>query len=183
MLMFTPYDLWFESYDFIPELELTLEDYANADIVALCGGADISPSIYGERNTYSHCQPARDEIEIRYIKKALQDGKKLFGVCRGHQLLNALFGGLLVQDITTELGQFHGGSHQITGKIGTTYVNSLHHQGVIRVGQGLESLADFGSCSEITVGKVARSKVFSVQFHPELDHDEVFLNLFKEFAF
>jgi putative glutamine amidotransferase len=98
----------------------------DADLVILTGGADISPDLYGDvkhSNTYTN--PSRDEFEVYEAKKAMELGKHIIGICRGHQLLGALNGTKLIQD------QHNPGQHNIhTYEGNIVKVNSIHHQAV-----------------------------------------------------
>lgn len=95
-----------------------------ADLVVLTGGADIQPKLYRHpESRTTHAIPYRDEYEIEEYNKAKSLGKKIIGICRGMQLMTALNGGWLIQDMN------HRGGHTITFFDGTKgVVNSLHHQ-------------------------------------------------------
>ena len=131
------------------------------DLIVFSGGADISPSIYGERNYASHVNPARDAWETTVYTYAVENHIPCLGICRGHQLLNALSGGKLVQNITDS----HPGIHNLVSELFPIVVNSYHHQGVVST--PLEVLAMYKDIAEITFG----NNIFSVQFHPEFDTD------------
>ena len=68
-------------------------------ILILHGGADISPSLYGEPvsklgggcTTPSH----RDQQEWDFIKVAVELGIPIVGICRGAQMLCAYDGGIV----------------------------------------------------------------------------------------
>ena len=141
-----------------------------AKLVIFTGGADINPAIYRQKNRYSMFNPVRDTAEIEILRRALSMGKKILGVCRGHQLINAWLGGELVQDITTELNVVHGSDHALevldeSGVIPNLYneVNSMHHQGVVKVGEGLRPTTYWRGVYESTEG----DNILTVQFHPE----------------
>lgn len=100
----------------------------DCDGLVIWGGADISPSIYnepvgprtgaGERPSY------RDVIEMDAVNAAIKMGIPLIGVCRGAQLLCAMSGGKLVQDV-----QGHMGSHAMRTADGRSIITtSVHHQ-------------------------------------------------------
>jgi len=103
-----------------------------ADVVLFTGGEDISPSLYGEtagRHTFPYDRPngqlpLRDEFEVRNYKEALELGKPMWGTCRGAQLLCALAGGKLVQDMS------HHSSHKLYfyDNEYECVSNTLHHQ-------------------------------------------------------
>lgn len=89
------------------------------------GGSDISPSLYNHlesKTTYPH--PTRDATEWALAKRAASLGIPIFGVCRGAQMLCALAGGYLIQDVSN-----HSGSHTVDTYNGRSFVvNSIHHQ-------------------------------------------------------
>lgn len=99
----------------------------HADMVGFGGGADIHPSLYGCRNVGSgvgHSPSDRDQIERLVFTEAVMQGIPIFGICRGAQLLCALSGGKLVQDVTG-----HGGDHTLTTAGGAAIpITSTHHQ-------------------------------------------------------
>lgn len=95
-------------------------------VIVFEGGTDIDPGLYGEKRG-SHTYIAdwkRDDFENSLYRIGRRKGSAFIGICRGAQLLTALNGGKLFQDVAG-----HGISHQIktdTGKIMPT--TSLHHQ-------------------------------------------------------
>lgn len=104
------------------------EDVAKCDCVVIWGGADISPSIYNEPvhpKTRADDKPSmRDEYEMKIIRAAAASNIPIIGVCRGAQLVCAMAGGKLVQDVTG-----HYGDHEIITDEGDLYVtSSIHHQ-------------------------------------------------------
>lgn len=150
------------------------------DLIVFTGGADIDPAFYGEENYSSYTNPERDSLEKDLFRHADEE-QKFLGICRGHQLLNALYGGKLIQDIP----QNHPGWHPLSNG---WHVNSLHHQGVISVGAGVEILAVYKNGSngkETEVAEITRGKYFlSFQFHPEFalpDPKVEFINLLGKF--
>lgn len=97
----------------------------DANLLLLTGGADISPSIYGEPNAHSWENEARDKVEIADIKFAIDNNIPIWGTCRGAQMLCAIAGGTVIQDVTG-----HAGSrHLMKTSSGVEFtINSLHHQ-------------------------------------------------------
>lgn len=95
-----------------------------ANLVVLTGGADINPSLYGEKvGQYTHFYDHRDELEIREYHQAKMLKKKIIGICRGAQLMTVMNGGKLIQHMS------HRGNHGMTTFDGeTVIINSLHHQ-------------------------------------------------------
>lgn len=72
----------------------------NFDALIGPGGQDISPSIYGSRNTHSiDTHRGRDEFESTLFTNAVLSGRIfVFGICRSHQMINALLGAKMTQD-------------------------------------------------------------------------------------
>lgn len=147
----------------------------NFDLVIFPGGEDISPRFYGTRNKYcGTLNDARDEFEKSVFNYAYNKTKvKMLGVCRGHQLINALLGGYIIQDIREEFGKGHSGWHSLDIQIESIFskvfknVNSLHHQGVIESGRGLTYTTKHTNLIESSENE----RIVSVQFHPEFMGD------------
>ncbi|MFP5406249.1 MAG: gamma-glutamyl-gamma-aminobutyrate hydrolase family protein, partial [Gammaproteobacteria bacterium] len=73
------------------------------DGLMLQGGADVSPRSYGKQPMRAEWAGdiVRDRYEMELIHEFMAQGKPVFGICRGAQLLNVAFGGTLYQDIPT----------------------------------------------------------------------------------
>ncbi|MFH1159562.1 MAG: gamma-glutamyl-gamma-aminobutyrate hydrolase family protein [bacterium] len=68
----------------------------------LTGGEDVFPGIYGKEGDTARCGEFdffRDTLEINLILYALEQKLPIFGVCRGEQILNVVFGGELYIDL------------------------------------------------------------------------------------
>jgi len=161
------------------------KEVKNYDLIIFSGGEDISPEIYNEPNISSYINPRRDKFEISILKECFDLNKKIFGVCRGHQLINAYCGGKLNQDIIPR----HGGSHFINiindNNIINYYkdksVSSLHHQAVSIPGNDFEILAVHDILNTIEATKYG-DNILTVQFHPETQSYIEFFNLVKEWC-
>lgn len=98
-----------------------------ADLLVFTGGADISPSLYHEKPITQCGAPdlTRDKVE----REAFDTGKNfeipMVGICRGAQILNALNGGRLWQDVDGHRGN-HKARDLFTNEI--FEVTSTHHQ-------------------------------------------------------
>lgn len=158
------------------------------------GGPDVSPERYGEtdRTGLVKTCPKRDTLEVMVLKEALHEDKPVLGICRGIQLLNAVLGGTLWQDLPSEhpseivhrqSAPYENPTHRIamsgplkdlTGK-NEIEVNSRHHQAVKDVSPLLTPMAF--SPDELVEAVYMRDKrfVWAVQWHPEYlykkDHD------------
>lgn len=102
-----------------------VDSLKQADVMMFTGGADILPSHYGEKSGPStYCSPSRDRGEIECYNVAISRNIPIIGICRGAQLLCALSGGKLVQDVTG-----HGRGHTVETDDGQVLaMSSLHHQ-------------------------------------------------------
>ena len=153
----------------------------NYDGLILCGGNDIDPEYYGEKlNGSVNIDRARDDNEFALLKSFVEAGKPIPGVCRGCRLINIFFGGTLYQDISnaTEHSSFsdynlvhsvHATKGSIAEKLyGTCFaVNSFHHQGVKKLGDGLAATIMSGDNTVIEGFEHKTLPIFAVQWHPE----------------
>lgn len=74
-----------------------------ADGVAIPGGQDVDPALWGEEEPYDErllCHE-RDSFELKLIRAALKAHKPLFATCRGMQILNVALGGTLCMDVSS----------------------------------------------------------------------------------
>ncbi len=170
---------------------IRLRDYARElDGLVLQGGADLSPSSYGEEPLRPEWtgDPVRDDYEIELFNEFVEAGKPVLGVCRGAQLVNVAFGGTLWQDIATQVPQanrhrsasayehnFHDvsfvpetGLARLYPGVATGRVNSIHHQGVRKLGRDLriEAWSEPDRVVE-AVRWTGRGYVLGIQWHPE----------------
>ncbi len=161
------------------------------DGLVLAGGADIDPLAYGQQ---AHAEtagtvPERDSFEIALVRAAIERDLPVLGICRGMQLINVALGGTLTQHLPERyghhehrraVGSFDGADHEVELRPGTLAMQvvgesphptkSHHHQGVDRLGDGLElsgtSVLD-GLAEAIELP--GKSFVLGVQWHPEAD--------------
>lgn len=179
--------------------EVRTSDYVSLlDGLVLQGGADIDPSVYGDEPTelLGPTDPIRDRFELDLLRAFAAAGKPVLGVCRGMQLINVAYGGTLYQDLRhanivehvhrkLELYDEHNHDVELTkdGWLSALYegsvaarVNSIHHQGIKRLGEGLivEAKASDGVIEAIRHPDLPF--VVGVQWHPEF-HDSRFPDL------
>jgi putative glutamine amidotransferase len=135
--------------------------------------------------------PARDATTLPLIRRAVEGGIPVFGICRGFQEMNVAFGGTLHQNLHQVPGYLdhrddesqplevqYGPAHEVTLEPGGVLrslasaerlqVNSLHSQGIERLGEALavEARAPDGVIEAFRV-RAARSFALAVQWHPE----------------
>lgn len=145
--------------------------HRDSAILLLEGGSDIHPSLYGQANRSSYCNEARDDWEISLIKSAEKLDIPIFGICRGHQLLAAYYGGTLWQDIQEDLKIQHvAGELKLSGIFSEWFpkgyhVNSYHHQAVNVVPENGEVVGV--DANDGIIESIRYPRAFTVQFHPE----------------
>ena len=135
--------------------------------------------------------PARDATTLPLIRKAVAAGIPVLGICRGFQEMNVAFGGTLHQRVHEVEGKLdhrddesqpleiqYGPAHEIMleaeGKLRALAgseritVNSLHSQGIDRLGAALaaEAHAPDGLVEAFRV-RDAQRFAMAVQWHPE----------------
>lgn len=153
------------------------------DGIVISGGEDIEPDFYDQEDRAGlQKEPRmRTSWEMLLIDACDVNGKPIFGVCYGCQLLNIHYGGSLYQDINDELGSDseHGTStamarHAVTFtrsfmgyQLGDRVeVASRHHQAVKDVAPGFVAV---GSSPDGVVEAIASEDHTGVQWHAESD--------------
>ncbi len=156
---------------------------ARVDGVLLSGGQDLA----GEGG--ASVDRARDVTEFAVLAEARRVGMPVFGICRGLQIANVLLGGTLVDDLavsdahplldadTDQLAS----RHTVTARAGWVadalpddgVVNSIHHQAVDVLGEGLAvaAVAEDGTVEAVEAVEAADADagwfLRAVQWHPE----------------
>jgi putative glutamine amidotransferase len=161
------------------------------DGLVLAGGADIDPASYGQaaHEKTTATVPERDAFEIALVRAAIERDLPLLGICRGMQLINVACGGTLLQHLPERfghhehrrvVGSFDGADHLVELRAGTLAMRvvgesehatkSHHHQGIDRLGEGLEvsGVSAIDSLPEAIELPSARFAL-GVQWHPEAD--------------
>ena len=161
-----------------PELA---KDYIDMiDKLVLSGGQHVDPRFYGEEKEIDSDDYllARDEFELALIREALKQGKPIFAVCRGMQLLNVALGGTLQQSIDNHWqDEVDGTSHSLqisphsrVSKLfqeGTS-INSLHRQRIKDLAPGLVATAlDPRDGTIEAYESQAGHSLLGIQWHPE----------------
>lgn len=165
-----------------------------ADGILLPGAvSNVHPSHFDQevRDPSLPLDPERDGLTLRLIRAAVEAGIPLLGICRGFQEINVAYGGSLLQAVHETQGkadhrevkdlsleeqyaQVHpvrvveGG--KLAGITGSKefMVNSLHGQGIDRLGAGLvaEAYAPDGLIEAVSITG-AKNFALAVQWHPE----------------
>jgi len=136
--------------------------------------------------------PARDATALPLMRAAIDAGVPVLAICRGMQEMNVVYGGTLHQRLHATAGfgghreapsdpleRQYGPAHVVRFTPGgllqriargarEATVNSLHDQGIARLGAGLavEATAPDGLIEAVSVPG-ARAFALAVQWHPE----------------
>ena len=175
------------------------------DGLVLSGGDDINPLLLGEEplpQLHSVC-PERDETELFLAREAFHRQIPTLGICRGIQVMAAVLGGKVYQDIyvqgegaklkhSQDMPRYTA-SHTVNIKEGSTLqsivgnkqtlaVNSFHHQAVSDPGQHLMISATSPDGIIEAVESNEDKALLGVQWHPEcfiLNNDQSMMSLFR----
>ena len=175
------------------------------DGLVLSGGGDINPLLLGEEplpQLHSVC-PERDETELFLAREAFHRQIPTLGICRGIQMMAAVLGGKVYQDIyvqgegaklkhSQDMPRYTA-SHTVNIKEGSTLqsivgnkqtlaVNSFHHQAVSDPGQHLMISATSPDGIIEAVESNEDKALLGVQWHPEcfiLNNDQSMMSLFR----
>lgn len=188
-----------------------LEILATVDGLLLTGSpSNVEPRRYGGPPSAPGTlhDPHRDEPALRLIPAAVGAGLPVLAICRGFQEMNVAFGGTLHQavheapgladhreDKAADLDVQYGPAHEVvftpggllarlTGRSCAT-VNSLHSQGIERLGPGLRAEATaHDGLVEAIVAADAPGFVLGLQWHPEWKvlENPVSLAIFRAFG-
>jgi putative glutamine amidotransferase len=161
------------------------------DGLILTGGVDVDPRTYGAEPhpLTDEATPDRDAFEIALARGAMERDVPLLGVCRGMQVMNVARGGTLIQHLPDDfghedhrrsVGSFDNSDHEVRLADGSLArrvtgeaihsTKSHHHQGVDRIGEGLE-VTGWATIDDLpeTLEDPTCSFALGVQWHPEAD--------------
>ncbi|NGN44000.1 gamma-glutamyl-gamma-aminobutyrate hydrolase family protein [Mesorhizobium sp. CGMCC 1.15528] len=184
---------------------------ASVDGVMITGSkSNVHPSLYGGDASEANgpYDPDRDATTLPLIRKAIEYGVPLLAICRGIQEMNVALGGTLATELQEREGSLDHRApvsdiqderfairQNVTIKPGSCLagifgpgdimVNSVHRQGVDRLGSRLqlEAVAEDGTVEAVSA-KDARAFAVGVQWHPEywVQSDSVSARIFKAFG-
>lgn len=175
-----------------------------ASIVCFTGGADVTPSLYDEKNIHSGNDWLRDVEEMSEFDYAQELGIPCVGICRGGQFLNVMNGGKMWQDVNNHAIMGH---HKVNvliknhGHLGIYEVTSTHHQ-MMRAGEDSEVIGfahlatrfahdgnDPKPNFDTEIVWYEKTKCLCFQPHPEYntskqdDTEELFFDLLDNYGF
>ncbi|WP_027798680.1 gamma-glutamyl-gamma-aminobutyrate hydrolase family protein [Paraburkholderia dilworthii] len=194
------------------ERQSTEDVLATVDGLFFTGSySNVEPQRYGGEPSVPGTlhDAARDATTLPLLRAAIAAGVPVLAVCRGFQEMNVTYGGTLHQSVHAMAGLSdhrenkedgldvqYAPSHSIllkqggllqrlAGGVNEARVNSLHCQGVERLGVGLvvEATALDGLIEAVSVNN-ARAFALGVQWHPEWKHasDALSTAIFRAFG-
>jgi putative glutamine amidotransferase len=170
------------------------------EAVVLVGGTDVDPAQYGATRSARTMDPdqERDAAEIAICRAAVAANRPLLAICRGMQVLNVALGGTLVQHIDhhRRADLYNQEVHEVKVDAGTRLAhllgveersgtftlgtNSMHHQCVDLLGDGVRAVAWAADGTIEGIEVDGAPNVVGVQWHPEtLRHLPAHLGLFR----
>ncbi len=157
------------------------------DGILLTGGGDVDPSFYGSLPSphLGTVDVELDRWELALARAGAAQGRPMLGICRGAQVMNVAMMGTLVQHLpeVTDVGhcvrerstaEVHDVRIDGRSRLATVVdvevlgVNSLHHQAVADVGDGLTPVAWAEDGVVEAVEGTGPNRMLGVQWHPEL---------------
>jgi putative glutamine amidotransferase len=172
--------------------------------------SNVDPAAYGAGGEgRAPADPDRDATTLPLLRSALAKGVPILAICRGHQELNVAAGGTLHQYVELLPGHIdhrapenddpnvrYANRHwvevvpgsllaRLSDSTSRLFVNSLHGQGIDRLGDGLvvEATHEDGTIEAVRWTK-GPGFAFGVQWHPEwhIKTDKFAAAIFRHFA-
>ncbi|MBN9495690.1 MAG: gamma-glutamyl-gamma-aminobutyrate hydrolase family protein [Alphaproteobacteria bacterium] len=172
--------------------------------------SNVDPSTYGvDGEGRAPADPDRDATTLPLLRAALAKGVPILAICRGHQELNVAAGGTLHQyvELLPDHIDHRAPEHddpnvryanrhwvevvpgslltRIADSTSRLFVNSLHGQGIDKLGDGLavEATHEDGTIEAVRWTK-GPGFAFGVQWHPEwhIKTDKFAAAIFRHFA-
>jgi len=166
------------------------ELYPRLGGILFTGGGDIRSALFhgADHPAVAEEDDARDALELPLLRAVAEQGKPFLGICRGLQVTNVALGGTLYTHIADQrpgslAHDWHGGfprnhlAHAVRVEEGSRIavilgeplqqVNSLHHQGVRDLADGLRASAFAPDGIVEAVELPDHPFGLAVQWHPE----------------
>ena len=160
--------------------------------------SNVAGHRYGRTEARGPADEQRDEVALSLAGRMIERGRPVFGICRGFQELNVLFGGTLrdldhgchrastgpsdrYEDLfahqhEVELAE-RGRLAEASG-LSRRHVSSVHEQGIDRLATCLvvEAVATDDGLVEAFSAEAAGADVLAVQWHPEIAAEQCPVN-------
>lgn len=167
------------------------------DGLVFSGGGGLLPHVKKMKTLpgLKEQNPIRYEFEFELIKQAIERNIPILGICRGHQMINEVLGGTIVNLEEKNHRQKTPGdqaSHKIIIEEDSILftcindveaeVNSFHSQVVAEVGDGLKVTSHSNDHKIESVESTSSQYIMGFQFHPEfMLENEKMMNIYKAF--
>lgn len=164
------------------------------DALVITGGCDVDPASYGAdpHPEIGVTRPDRDAADIAIARAAVSRNLPTLAICRGIQVLNVALGGSLMPHVDDHMRPdlYNATVHTVSIEAGSALgeivgsdqlgVNTLHHQVIDRLADGLRTAATNEDGHIEAVVAPSADRVLGVQWHPELlRHREDHLAIFR----
>lgn len=163
----------------------------NVDLLVLPGGADINPFRYEGTLSYftQNSNIQLEHFDANILPQYITNKTPIFGICRGFQTLNVVFGGKLSQHIAQEYSEprdklcdevilinenkHYINKHKEIINKNQFKVNSLHHQGFFIGQEGTNVIPILRNKEYMNIEAfvVENMPIAAVQWHPEEIYD------------
>jgi putative glutamine amidotransferase len=185
----------------LPELEPDAVDglLDRVDGVVLVGGPDVNPANYGAKAApqTGPASEGRDAFDLALARRCVERDHPMLAICRGVQVLNVAMGGTLHQHVEEHMvtDRWNDSVHRVKVEpdsrlasvlgLSELDVNSLHHQALDRLGDGVVAVARAGDGTTEAIEVPAAPNVLGIQWHAELlrhraEHLALFANLVEQ---
>lgn len=179
---------YYEYFNFFGDVQILSPNSSvkELDLLVLPGGADVNPLRYKAKpRLYTGApNPFLEYFDEKVLPKYIAKGTPIFGICRGLQSLNVLFGGTLYQHKQHEYSSEYRGQEvhgvvqhynpetdvltPVSGKSKPAFkVNSLHHQCIKDLAEPLVATLTHDKDGTIEAIKHRELPIHAVQYHPE----------------
>ena len=190
----------------LPHIGGLVEEYASSiDALLITGGkADVDPLLYGDTECHPSVtlMPQRTQFEMELLGVVSRQQKPALGICGGFQVMNVFRKGSLYQNLPDHFPsdvvhiQTHDRTkashevsvvagtklHDISGGKNVLHVNSVHHQGVKKLGDHLVASAFSDDGLVEAFEDVSGPFFLGLQWHPEFSVSPVDDAIFEAFV-
>ena len=178
-------------------------DASKFDALIISGGGDINPERYNQKidSKTIRISDNRDSTELNLLKSAEKNNVKTLAICRGHQLLNVYKNGTLYQDLNDsgfkeiehdkpfEDARSHIDDIEVYEdsklyeiiKEKHIMVNSIHHQGIDKLGEDLKITAKSNDDVIEGIEHKKHKWCIGLQWHPEFLITKYDIKIIKNF--
>ncbi len=159
---------------------LSISDLSTCERLLFPGGGDITPAFFGQRDHGSrYVDTELDILQLQALEYGIQNRIPILGICKGMQIINVGLGGSIIQDLPTARMHRYQGADQYHPAVNspgscleclygsTMLVNSAHHQGLDKLGKGLQVISRCPLDQCIEAIRHESLPMLGVQWHPE----------------